>query len=113
MKGTMLIFAIDEPMVVRELEGEPPTLPWLKEGIGGGYLEVVPHWTSIKVDGKEHRCWAFCDEDGKLKQLPVNNLATEIWDKCMRRTVGCGCGPDYLVGSIAVVYGDPEFMEAL
>lgn len=42
-----------------------------------------------------------------------NPEATFRWEQAMRRATGCGCQPDYLVGAIAVVFGDREFMEAL
>jgi len=113
MQGTIVIFKPDsaEPEV-REIN-EPPTLELLKDAIGGGYLEVVPGWDRITHAGDRHRCIAFCDEDGKHKQLPMNMMATMLWDKCMRQACGIGCAPDYLTGQIAVVYGDEEFMEAL
>ena len=113
MRGTILIYKPHDPRpVVIEIEGEP-TLPALKDAIGGGYLEVVPRFTHIHHDGKVHRCVAFCDEDGKRKQLPYNAHATQLWDAVMRASVGCGCAPDYLVGQIGVVFGDPAFMKAL
>jgi hypothetical protein len=112
MQGTIVIFKPDsvEPEV-REIS--EPTLELLKDAIGGGYLEIVPRWNKIAHAGDHHRCVAFCDEEGKLKQLPMNMMATRLWDKCMRQAYGTGCAPDYLAGQIAVVYGDEEFMEAL
>jgi hypothetical protein len=111
MRGTLLIYS---PAGVTAQEvGELPKLELLKAAIGGGYLEVVPHWTSIELDGKRRRCVAFCDEDGKHKGLPLNPLATTEWDAVMRHDHGCGCAPDYLVGNVVVVFGDREFMEAL
>jgi hypothetical protein len=111
MRGTLLIYSPAGGVTTREV-GEPK-LELLKEAIGGGYLEVVPHWTSIEHGGKRRRCVAFCDEDGKRKDLPVNGAATVTWDFAMRRDKGCGCAPDYLVGNVVVVFGDREFMEAL
>ena len=113
MRGTILIFKphADAPEVTTV--DVPPDLQLLKTAIGGGYLEVVPRFNRIGHDGVKHRCVAFCDEDGKLKQLPYNRAATMLWDAEMRRAYGCGCGPDYLVGPIAVVFGDKEWMDAL
>lgn len=113
MKGTILTFKpfADAPEVAT-VDG-PPDLPLLKAAIGGGYLEVVPRFNTIAHDGVRHRCVAFCDEDGKLKQLPVNRPATLLWNAAMLRSHGCGCDPDYLVGQIAVVFGDKEWMAAL
>lgn len=118
MRGTLLIF--------RPQQGEPEVkavdfaplselerLEMLKDSIGGGYIEPVPYFQTIDRDGQRHRCVAFCDEDGKRKQLALNPKATILWDMAMRRAAGCGCHPDYLVGQVAVVFGDAEFMAAL
>jgi hypothetical protein len=113
MKGTLLVFKAGEAKPVTMPVDGPPTLDLLKDAIGGGYVEVVPGWDRIVHAGDRHQCVAFCDEDGKRKQLPMNMMATMLWDKCMRQACGIGCGPDYLSGQIAVVYGDEEFMEAL
>jgi hypothetical protein len=43
----------------------------------------------------------------------MNMPATKLWDNAMRKAVGCGASPDFLVGDIAVVFGDEAFMEAL
>lgn len=97
----------------------PPTLQLLKAAIGGGYLEAVPGFDTIEHAGELHRCVAFCDEEGKLNSLPINNWATMLWDKAMRRAGGPGLlqrdgtAADVLVGQIAIVIGDDEFMEAL
>jgi hypothetical protein len=113
MKGTILIYKTGTTIPeVQEIEGSP-TLNVLKAAIGGGYLEAVPYFNIIKRDGKWVRCAAFCDEDGKSKQLPVNMPATQLWDIAMLLTKGCNASPDFLVGQVAVVLGDDEFMEAL
>lgn len=113
MRGTVLIFdpSRGHP-AVHIIEG-PPTLEFLKTAIGGGYIEPVPYWHSIIHDGERCRCVAFCDEEGKLKQLPLNEYATAIWDRNMRRDYGHGCSPDYLVGQIAVLIGDEDFLAEL
>jgi hypothetical protein len=114
MRGTVVVYKpgmVGAPAVT-VVDG-PPTLELLKEAIGGGHLEVVPYFDSFRHAGASLRCVAFCDEDGKGKRLPFNAVATELWDRVLRSTRGTGCAPDYLVGQIAVVYGDDEFMEAL
>jgi hypothetical protein len=113
MKGTILTYypGRTKPDVC-SLDG-PATLAVLKAAIGGGHLEAVPHWRRIRWDGKQHSCVAFCDEDGKRKELPFNANATTMWDGAMRHACGVGCAPDFLVGQIAVVFGDAEFMETL
>jgi hypothetical protein len=118
MRGTMLIFRPGErEPEIKEIDFAPLSeldrLQWLKDGIGGGYLELVPYFKSIRHADTMRNCVAFCDEDGKRKNLPYNAIATGWWDISIRRIAGCSCWPDYLVGDIAVVFGDKEFMEAL
>jgi hypothetical protein len=111
MRGTLLIYSPAGKVAVRQVGA--PTLELFHEFIRPGYLELVPHWHSIEHGGERHRCAAFCDEDGKRLGLPVNRPATLAWDAAMKRDHGCGCAPDYLVGSVVVVFGDREFMAAL
>jgi hypothetical protein len=113
VRGTILSYRPEsiEPSI-RNVVG-PPTLEDLKAAIGGGYIEAVPYFWTVDHRGVEHRCVAFCDEEGKLKGMPVNPFATALWDLAIRRVKGVGCEPDFLVGRIAVVFGDPEFMEEL
>lgn len=66
----------------------------------GGFIEIVPHFNTF--EGK--RAVAFCNEEGKLHGLQHNTHATRLW---LNRH------GDYLVGSIAIITGDAEFMEAL
>ena len=118
MRGTMLVFHPHErEPEVREIDWAPMSelerLQWLKDGIGGGYIELVPYFNFIRHDDEPRRCVAWCDEDGRRKELPYNPIATGWWDINMRRNAGCSCQPDYLVGQIAVVFGDEEFMEAM
>jgi len=118
MKGTLLIFRPHEGTPeVQELGRLSPAdmLNTLRAAIGGGWLEAVPHFTTVLHGGAWHNCRAFCDEEGKLehKQLAFNAKANQQWRIAMHRTAGCDPDPDYLVGPIAVVFGDDEFMEAL
>lgn len=120
MKGNIVIVRSSGETTKIELPGEP-TLDALKNAIGGGHLELVPGFTTIKIDGVEHQCAAFCDEEGKLehRKLPVNNSATMHWNRALRRSGGGGLlgkdglPIDVLVGDIAIVFGDQEFMAAL
>lgn len=118
MRGTMLIFQPYEmrPRVVEFKKA--PTLEELKNGIGGGYLELVPGFRTVVHAGAVMDCVAFCDEDGKLNGLDVNNPATIAWDQALRRNGNGllradGRAVDWLVGLVAVLFGDKEFMEAL
>jgi hypothetical protein len=118
MKGTYLKISTDSTCTITTVEDEPPTLDKLKEKIDGGLLEVVPQFTRIEFRGKIMRCVTFCDEEGKNKNLPVNMLATHLWEKSLQ-SIGFGLRRpdgtmrDVLVGSVLVVFGDKRFMEAL
>lgn len=88
----------------------------------GGYLETVPYFHTIPdpdVDSEAVKCIAFCDEEGKLKGLPLNRVATMLWSHSLAAAnLDQQVGPrspmaDVLVGPIAVVSGDDEFMAAL
>ena len=116
MNGTMLIYEAagalaDQPRIV-EFDCVP-TLDQLQAAVGGGYAEAVPYFTSIIVRGERVRCVAFCDDDGKRKNLPVNRRATLIWDHALRRDHGRPLTDDYLVGPVCVLYGDGPFMTGL
>lgn len=114
MRGTILVYKphVAKPEVrsfTRALD-----LGELKDAIGGGLLEMVPGFTSIAYDGEIHRCVAFCDEEGKLERgrppMALNVEATRQW---LARLPPDLKTRDYLVGQVAVVFGDDEFMEEL
>jgi hypothetical protein len=81
-----------------------PTLDQLKD-IVGGYIERVPYFN--KFENKP--CIAFCNEMGKLQELPVNLKATNLW----MDAYGGSVSPDYLVGSIAIVVGPQSFLDSM
>ena len=65
----------------------------LLQTLVGGYIE---HVGGIKYEG--HDCYMWCNEEGKLKGLPINTKATEIFQKAH--------GPvDVIVGDVVVVIG--------
>jgi hypothetical protein len=120
MKGTMLIMRPSEPRPETKLYDRPPTLDELKTAIGGGWLELVPSFTTIGIAvAPEYDratvmdCVAFCDEEGKLKHLPLNDDATSAWEQSVRRITGHPGIDDQLVGTVIVLFGDHEFMESL
>ena len=116
MQGTMLVYdatgALNDPPRVVEFD-RVPTLDELRAAVGGGYIEVVPFFTSIIVQGKPVHCVAFCDEDGKLKKIPVNRRATLLWDQALRRDHGRALDDDHLVGPIIILFGDGPFLTGL
>lgn len=80
---------------------EPPSLEEMQE-IVGGYLQIVPRFT--KYNGE--LCVCYCDEEGSLKNMATNDYATRKW----REQSGHN---GVLRGTVLVLYGDDEFMEAL
>jgi len=105
MKGEMHILGTDGIKYSTQID-HPPTLEELRNKLGGGYLELVPLFTEWHGE----RCAAFCDEEGKLKSLPINVLATSAWYS--------SAGPDrrisdVLVGPIVVITGDEELLGGL
>jgi hypothetical protein len=118
MKGVYLKINVGGTIETTETE-DSPTLDKLKEGIGGGYVEIVPRFNRIEYNGEITHCVVFCDEDGKRKGLPVNIEATGLWQIALRLVGHPGLYTpdgrlyDYLVGQILVVMGDEEFMEEL
>jgi len=115
MRGTMLVYepGNDDAPIVEHLDAAP-TLEQLKAHIPG-WLEKVPGFSLDRHDGRWRKCVALCDEEGKLKGLPVNEQATIRWRIAQLRTKPQNMAPlnDVLVGPVVVLYGDREFMEAL
>jgi hypothetical protein len=74
-----------------------PELKQLKDAVGG-WIETVPYWE----DYGGRRAVVFCNEEGKLDGLPVNEVATAIWhDKLKPNLID-----DFLCGNIIVVSCD-------
>jgi hypothetical protein len=99
----------------------PPTIEELRKIIGD-YIGIVHGFTSIDVYGDGHAmpCVAFCNEDGKRLDLPVNWLATGMWHDALVRkgsrfgVLAEGGGyQDYLVGVIVVISGNSRLMDEL
>ena len=114
MKGTMITIRADGSTSLMPVDASPD-LETLKDGIGGGYLELVPGWKQIPFEnGKLQPCVAFCDEDGKRKQLPVNERATKLWFAMLQlETPRSQLFNDVLVGSVVILTGDEAFMRSL
>jgi hypothetical protein len=123
MTGDLLIVTPNGPGERRHFTG-PLDLSVLK-GAVGGHIEVVPYFNTIEIDGGLRDCVAFCNEDGKGHlALPANKPATVMWQHALQRrkveprtllrSAAQGGGlADYLVGNIAIVWGDKHFMASL
>lgn len=101
MKGTVLTIHPDGSEVAKEYD-RAPTLAELQAAVGGGYIQIVPKFEEFRGAV----CVVFCDEDGKIKRQSPNHKATTHWAQNVRTG-------DYLVGSIAICYGDDEFFAAM
>jgi Domain of unknown function (DUF3846) len=86
-----LVVPGDRPAYVKEFDVRD-SFATLRGLLNDGYLE------GIRGDG----WFAYCDEEGKLKGLPVNLLATGI-----ARTHGWRAGDDMLCGPV-VFLGPPD-----
>jgi hypothetical protein len=68
----------------RDCHGKTPSLKVLQKAVGG-YIETVPHLTSIELDGKRVRCTAYANEEGRLHDLPRNHHMSNLWKRELLR----------------------------
>lgn len=48
----------------------------------GGLFQIIPYFSSMELDGtKYNRGTAYCNEEGWLKDMDFNPLATAMWMK--------------------------------
>ena len=84
------------------------------------------HWVMLAVASagwifdvyEGQPCVAFCDEDGKGKNLTVNRAATVLWAMAFhKRSIvnwrDIEALNDVLVGPVVILTGDEEFMASL
>jgi hypothetical protein len=83
---------------------QAPTLKQLQMGVQGS-IELVPFWNHLY--GRP--CVAFCNEVGKIKNLPRNHYAHALWEASLGRIIT----EDYLVGNIVIIVADRKFLENL
>lgn len=102
MKGTMTVLLANGGEEVHHYDAPIPLEDMQKHV--GGYIETVPMFTKYKGNS----CVAFCNEEGKLNQLPFNHAATSAW-----AWAAGSISNDVLVGNVIIIQGDDEFMEAL
>ena len=108
MQGFTLVIDPDGSKTIKEYRGPIP-LDDLKAGVGDGFIEHVPYFSSFNWHGDPVPCAAFCNEMGKLHGMAYNAVATEAWHE----TAPHMRGVDILVGPIVIVFGDEAFMRAL
>jgi NADH:ubiquinone oxidoreductase subunit D len=109
MKGTILTITV-EGVVTRQEATSPHILSEIEKAVGG-FIEGVPYFDQLRMNGATIKCAAFCNEHGKLEGMPVNAAAQSLWvTELERQRIPID---DVLVGPVAIVYGDEEFMAEL
>lgn len=103
MKGMAIVIDVAGEPHLHPLTA-PPTLEQYHQWVGG-YIELIPYFNHFL--GKE--CAAFCNEEGKLENLPINRAATDLWAEQYPQIRGV----DVLVGNIVIVTGDKELLGSL
>lgn len=78
-------------------QADLPTLEWLQAQVEG-YIEAVPYLETYE----DRPCKAWANEEGKLRGLPLNPGATEVWREAVRPHVL----NDVLVGTVVIVSAD-------
>jgi hypothetical protein len=102
MKGQAIIYHTDGSITTTELTASPD-LEFLQQAVGG-HIEVVPYFDRLG----DKPCVAFCNEEGKLKGLPINTHATLLWGDAV------GVQPnDVLCGDVLVITGDKALLNSL
>ena len=86
MRGTMITIGTDGGVEAVHLR-EPPKLEDLQKAVGGS-LELVPYWSDYFHEGALHRCLVYCNEEGKIKNLPPNPKAQTLWERSFGRPLG-------------------------
>jgi len=52
------------------------------QGYVDGMFQVCPYFTSMELDGKKYkRGIAYCNEEGKIKGMAFNPIASALWLK--------------------------------
>jgi hypothetical protein len=87
--------------------GTPSTSLEVLQAAVGGYIEIVPHFTTFE----SQRCVAFCNKDGKSQGLHFNDAATTAWQQAQLR-LGISID-DILVGDVLIMIGTASELERL
>jgi hypothetical protein len=97
--GIVITIPADVMQAIRSREtDDQPTLQQLQD-IVDGYIQIVPGWDDYM--GKE--AVVYCNEDGKLRQLPINQRATALWFAKLGYL-----GDDVLCGDVVLVVDLPD-----
>jgi hypothetical protein len=108
MKGYIHRIPADLSKEESTVEVDSPHILAILRQIVSGPIELVPMFCVFTVHRTKVKCAVFCNEEGKLKNLPYNQRATELWLECLKFDPH-----DVLVGDVVVVWGDDLFMKEL
>ncbi len=102
--STTRIIPLDRPVTQQEIQDAV-----------GGPIGFISNFNTIIQEGTISLCYAFCDEQARHRQRPQNRAATTMWSQALVRRFGYGQAelPEVLLGSVAIITGDSEFLEAL
>ena len=117
MHGSYLIIPVNMTPTQQLVYLDRPVTPTeVCKGVGGK-VKVIPSFDTISYDGKVQLCYAFCDRDGEYRELPPNLLASYLWVQALIRRYGLhydhAVPEDVILGSLVILAGDSEFLEAL
>ena len=76
------------------------------QGLVEGYIETVPHLTSLELDGRRVRCTVYVNEEGRLVGMPRNDAMSSLWKReLLRRQPGAEFRYEpELFGPVAIVF---------
>ncbi len=112
MEGKLIVYEPDSPTPKVLRYDEAIIADDLQDAVGG-WLEVVPYFDTLSIDGDRKPCRAFCNEEGKLRRLDLNVTATQLWRDALTFQGLAGAVDDVLVGPVVIVFGDEQFMRQL
>lgn len=106
MRGTLTILKVDGSTETKELTSAIGNLDIYQAAVGG-LIQIVPGITQYE----DKPAVVFCNDEGKLHGLAYNEAATVLWARAYDMPVEALS--DFIVGDIAIVTGDADFMAAL
>jgi hypothetical protein len=104
MKGTIITIPVTGE--ITSVDVTDPNICEMLRKIVGGHIEQVPAFNTFMWKKVRRKCFAFCNEEGKIQDLPINHRATFYWLNAAGEPL-----MDILVGDIAVVIGDSDFLK--
>lgn len=115
MQGTLHIIPANPDATARKVHLDRPITQKEIQDAVGGPIGFISNFDTVNQEGTISLCYAFCDEQARHRKRPQNRKATTMWSQALVRRFGAGQAelPEVLLGSVVVITGDSEFMEAL